>query len=528
MANVKLPPRQKMINMMYIVLIAMLALNVDRHVLEAFHLMEKDYTSSSMSFDRKNNSLMTKFGQVVRQDEAKAKPYYDAAVEAQQISAEFNTYIATLKVQIEEMYKGRTEDEDGKESLTPLKTPEGMEKHAHYFMVENKGAKAKELQQKINTTRDKLLDLLKPKEDKLFVDLSKYNDVKASNLLKAEEPQNTGSTKQSWASTHLEYQPAGALLAMLTQYQNNAKALEADVINKLLQGVNSSAFIIDELNAAIIPKSNYVMAGETYTADVMLMATASNAKPTITVNGASLSNMEGNIGKIEIPATGIGEKKISGTIEVADPKTGEPRIYNYEHSYQVFKPVATVSAEAMKILYVGLDNPLSISVPGFSAGDIKVTSNGARISGGNGTYKAKVDGSQRKVTITVQAKGKQMGTVEYRVRQVPEPRAQLGGIRSDGRGKTKGALCAQDRILANLGEGFAYDLPFTVTSFTIILDSQRGTVSRRVTGNRIPADIKQKICSLKSGDRIFVENVKVRNSEYGMTKDATPVMIVVK
>jgi gliding motility-associated protein GldM len=528
MANTKQTPRQKMINMMYIVLIAMLALNVDRHVLEAFHLMEKDYTSSSMSFDKKNGSLMTTFNQVLSTDQTKAKPYYDAALQAQQVSEEFTRYIAVLKNDVEEMYKGREESEGEETELTALKNPEGMEKHAYYFMEANNGAKAKELQLRINKTRDKLLDLLKPKKDKLFVDMTKYNDVQASNLLKAEEPKTTGSVRKTWASTYLEYQPAGAVMAMLTQYQNNAKALEADIINKLLQGVNSSAFIIDELNAAIIPKSNYIMAGENYTADVMLIATASNAIPTITVNGTSLTAMEGNVGKIEIPATGIGEKKISGTIEVADPKTGEPRVYNYEHNYQVFKPVATVSAEAMKILYVGLDNPLSISVPGFSASDIQVTSNGARISGGNGTYKAKVDGTQRKITISVKAKGRHMGTVEYKVRQVPEPRAQLGGIRNDGRGKTVGALCAQDRILANLGEGFAYDLPFTVTSFTIILDGRRGPIRRRVTGNKLPADIKQDICNLRSGNRIFIEQVKTRNSEYNLIKEAAPTMIVVR
>ncbi|MEN8695997.1 MAG: hypothetical protein ABF317_01740, partial [Bacteroidia bacterium] len=367
MAKNKLSPRQRMINMMYIVLIAMLALNVDRYVLEAFHLMEQDYTASSISFDRKNASLMNTFQKIVVEDEDKAKPYYEKAQEAQRISAEFNAYLTQVKAEIEEMYDGRAENELAEAGLMALKVPEGMEKHAYYFMVEDDGKKAAELQEKINSTKDQLLNLLKPNGDSLFVDESKYNEVLAANLLKAEEPKNTGTAAKTWASTHLEYQPAGALMAMLTQFQNNAKALEADVIEKLLQGVNSSSFIIDELNAAIIPQSNYVMAGETYKADVMLMATASNAIPTITVNGSTLNTIEGNTGKIEIPATGVGEKKVSGTIEVKDPKTGKPKSYTYEHTYQVFKPVATVSAEAMKILYVGLDNPLSISVPGFSA-----------------------------------------------------------------------------------------------------------------------------------------------------------------
>ncbi|MEN8731725.1 MAG: gliding motility protein GldM [Bacteroidia bacterium] len=529
MAKNKLSPRQRMINMMYIVLIAMLALNVDRYVLEAFHLMEQDYTASSISFDRKNASLMNTFQKIVVEDEDKAKPYYEKAQEAQRISAEFNAYLTQVKAEIEEMYDGRAENELAEAGLMALKVPEGMEKHAYYFMVEDDGKKAAELQEKINSTKDQLLNLLKPNGDSLFVDESKYNEVLAANLLKAEEPKNTGTAAKTWASTHLEYQPAGALMAMLTQFQNNAKALEADVIEKLLQGVNSSSFIIDELNAAIIPQSNYVMAGETYKADVMLMATASNAIPTITVNGSTLNTIEGNTGKIEIPATGVGEKKVSGTIEVKDPKTGKPKSYTYEHTYQVFKPVATVSAEAMKILYVGLDNPLSISVPGFSANDIRVTaSEGASLSGGNGRFKAKVDGSQRKVAITVTAAGRNMGTTTYKVRQVPEPRSQMGGIRNDGRAKTIGSLCAQSRILANLGEGFAYDLPFTVTSFTIILDSRLGVVSRRVTGNQIPADIKRRVCSMRSGDRIFIEKVKTRNAEYGLTKDAAPAMFVIQ
>jgi gliding motility-associated protein GldM len=529
MANVKLPPRQRMINMMYIVLIAMLALNVDKHVLKAFHLMEKNFISSAESYDQKNNLQMAGFLQLVNKEEEKARPYYEAAKEAQKISSDFDTYIATIKTDIEEMYNGRIDVEEGQEGITPLKTPEGMEKHARLFMVENKGQKAKELQSKINETRDKLLNLLKPQGDELFVDKNLYNQAAQANLLSAEEPVQTGVSKQSWASINLEYQPAGALLANLTQYQNNAKALEADVISKLIYGVNQSSHIIDELNAAIIPQSNYVMEGENYKADVMLIATSSSAIPKITMNGSNLESMDAGVGKINIRASGIGAKTVKGTIEVADPKTGKPTLYPYEHTYQVFKPVATVSADAMKIVYVKLDNPMGISVPGFSAADIKVTaSSGATISGGNGRYKVSADGSTRKISISVSAKGRSMGTTEYKVRQIPEPRAQLGGVRNDGRAKLIGELKAQDRVLANLGEGFAYDLPFQVTSYRIILDSRRGVVTRQVSGNLIPTDIRQKISTMKSGDRILIEEVKARNTAYGITKNGSPATYTIR
>ncbi len=529
MAQEKLAPRQRMINMMYLVLIAMLVLNVDRHVLKAFHLMEKNFISSANSYDQKNNLQMAGFLQLVNKEEEKARPYYEAAKEAQRISSDFDQYINTLKTQIEEMYDGRLEEEEGEKGITSLKTPEGIEKHAHLFMVKDNGKKAHELQAKINTTRDKLLKLIKPDEKELFVNDTYYKQALQANLLNAEEPEQNGVTKQTWASINLEYQPAGALLANLTQYQNNAKALEADVISKLIYGVNQGSHIIDELNAAIIPQSNYVMEGENYTADVMLIATSSATVPKITMNGTSLETMESGVGKINLRAQGVGEKTVKGTIEVADPKTGKPTLYPYEHTYQVFKPAATVSADAMKIVYIGLDNPMSISVPGFSAADISVTvTNGATISGGNGRYKVEPTGSTKTISISVSAKGRAMGTTVYKVREIPEPRAQLGGLRNDGRAKSIGPIRAQDRILANLGEGFAYDLPFTVTSYTIILDSRQGMVRRPVTGNLIPADIRQRISTLRSGDRIFIEEVKTRNTAYGITKNGSPATYIVR
>ncbi|MBT8327866.1 MAG: gliding motility protein GldM, partial [Bacteroidia bacterium] len=427
MAKTKLSPRQKMINMMYLVLLALLALNVDKHVLKAFHLMEKNFLSSSESYDRKNQNQMAGFFQLMEKEEVKAKPYYSSAKEAQAISQEFNGYISDLKREIEELYDGRLEMEEGEDGLTSLKMPEGMEKHANFFMVKNRGKKAKELQEKINTTRDKLLNLLLPTNDSLFYTEDVYLAVKQANLLKAEEPSNASLSKKTWASINLEYQPVGALMALLTQYQNNAKALEADVIRSLMEGVHADNFVIDQLDAAIIPRSNYVMEGENYEADVMMIARNSASQPEISMNGAPLQTIEQGIGKLSFTARGIGEKTVKGEITVRDPRTNEPKQYPYEHTYQVFKPVATVSADKLNLLYVDLDNPLSISVPGFSAADISVkASRGASISGSNGTYNVKVDGSARKVSITVTAGGRNMGTTEYRVRNVPEPNGQIG------------------------------------------------------------------------------------------------------
>lgn len=530
MAETKLSPRQKMINMMYIVLIALLALNVDKHVLKAFHLMEKNFISSAESYDQKIQTQMASFAAILSKEKTKAKPYYETALEAQKISTEFDQYVVTLKQEIIDLYDGRLEEEEGEDGLTALKTPEGMEKHAYLFMVKDGGKKGKELQNKINNTRDKLLALLKPNEKDLFVDDRVYQSAKQANLLNADEPASTSIGKRTWATINLEYQPVGALVALLTQYQNNVKALETDVIGKLMYGVNQTNHQVDHLSAAIVPKSNYVMEGENYEADVMLIASSNSITPKISMNGEELTSIDSGVGKIAFRANGIGEKTVKGYIEVNNPKTGEPESYAYNHTYQVFKPVATVSPDALNLLYKSLDNPLSISVPGFSAADIRVeASNGATVSGSNGRYKVNVTGATREVNITVYAKGRMMGTTPFRVRDVPSPDAMLGGIQNTGRAVTRAQLCAQNNVLATLGQDFAYDLPFKVLRYKFIYQPRnRPAIMLSGTGSTLTQAMKRHMCNARSGDRFSIEGIKAKNTKYNITRSVSPMLLRVQ
>lgn len=529
MAEKKLSPRQRMINMMYLVLLALLALNVDRHVLNSFHHMEQNFMQSSLNYDQRNNDQMTLFQQMLKDDEVKAKPYYEAALKAQTLSTDLTDYLESVKQEVETLYNGREEADDG-ESIGPLKTPEQMEKHANFFITKDRGKRAKELQDRINQTRDELLSLLLPGIDSLFIDDATYNRVRMSNLLNADDPESKGIDNKTWASMNLEYQPAGALMALITQYQNYTKALEADVIRSLMTGVNAFSFSIDQLDAMIVPRSNYVMAGEDYTADVMLVATNSTTQPTIRLNGDILDSVSNGVGKVRIRASGVGVHEVTGTIEVMDPKDRTTKEYTYQHEYQVFQPMATVSAEQMKLVYVGLNNPLSISVPGYSAADISVTcSNGGRISGSNGQYKLNVDGSQRKVKVFVSAKGRPMGTTEFRVRDVPAPRIQLGGISNFSRALSPPQLCVQQQIFASLGAEFAYDLHWRVLHYRVILQPKnRPAVSEDVTGSAITSRVKQMMCNAQRGDRIFIENVKAVERDYGLERRLDPIVINIR
>lgn len=525
MAAQKLSSRQKMINMMYLVLIAMLVLNVDKRVLKSFHTMEVSNIGATEALDAKNKIMIDRLSEMVQNDAEKAQPYYERALKAYGLVSEFNEYIERVKGEVEALYGGRLENEAGMNLLTELKTPDQFEKHSNYFLVLDNGIKAQELQNKINSTRDKLFDLLKIDGDSLFANEHALNAVKRSNQLSADEPTDNGLSERTWAEENLESLPGGALMAMLSQYQSNAQLLGSEVINKLLYGVTGQDYTFDELRAEVIPKSNYVMRGEEYEANILLVARSTTSDPDFIVNGEELANVERGIGRLKLPTNSIGIQEYSGTVKVLNPSTNEVDTFNFTREYQVFDPVATVSPKAMNLFYVGLDNPVSISVPGFSAQDVSVSiSSGGRISGSNGNYMVKVDGTQRKVRINVSAKGRPMGGTEFRVRNIPEPRAQLGSIANDGRAARHEVAAMQPTIIASMGADFAYEMNWKVTSYEFIFIPKRGNYTRRrVNGSQVSSELRSLLRSADRGDILMIQDIRARDSRYGNEKSLSPV-----
>ena len=517
--------------MMYLVLIAMLVLNVDKRILKSFHLMETNIIGSSMNLDAKNELIMGGFLSNLKNDPEKTEPYFEKAKEARAITKEFNEYIESIKTDIEDLYGGRVpdEEEDFEDPLVnAMVTPEKMEEHAHYFMVENQGKRATELKQKINETRDKLLSLLKPDEDGLFTTDASYLAVSEANRLFAEDPQTAGPKKLTWENINLEQQPAGALMALLSQLQFNAKSLESDILTKLADQIHLFDYKIDKITAEILPQSNYVMEGESYQAKVMLVASNSNPNYEIIVNGRPWDDIVAGVGQIDLPASGVGERTVEGYILVPNPKNNKPDTFDYRHTYQVFKPVATVALDKMNLLYTEIDNPVSISVPGFSAADIQVrVSAGARITGGNGNYNITVDGSQRKIAVTVVAKGKVMGITEYRVRKVPDPRLRYGGLFLNGSPIAKERVAAQTKLLAFLGDDFAYDLRWQITDATVyFLYKNREPGIFRIRNGNIPNDLRQTISRAKTGEKVLVDVATAYNAEFNITKRLTEALLI--
>jgi gliding motility-associated protein GldM len=538
MAGGKLSPRQKMINMMYLVLIALLAMNVSKEILKSFFYMEQSFVSASKNIDEKNANTMNAFAKKMDENAAKTRPYFERAQKAQQITDEFVKYIDDQIAMVENFYEGRAEPEEGESGLTPLIAPDQMEDHARYYSELEKGKNGKELMERINSTRDKLLELLKPDPKDTLIkikDLTLYNAALAASQLHAEnETKGKGGDKGGWIAENITHQPAAGLVALFARIKNDAKNLESDVLTKLAQQIDATDYKFDKLDAKVMAKSNYVMAGENYEADVLLVASNSKGAPKIMVDGmeAPLDIVDG-VGKLSIPASGIGIKNFAGKIIVSGPEGDKE--FPFTGDYQVFKPAATIAATEMNLLYVGLNNPMSISVPGFSASDVQVSSSGGITlsNQGGGKYNAKVDGSAKEVTIRVSAKDKDgkvtnVGSEKFRVRRLPNPTAQLGGLPNDGLPKQKAAIAAQPRLFATMGQGFAYDLKYNVTQYRFIFAPKRGE-ARIVNGSGplVNGQMKSLINGARKGDRIIIEGIKAREASYGFNANLSPIVITV-
>jgi gliding motility-associated protein GldM len=530
MAGGKMSPRQKMINMMYLVLMALLALNVSKEILKSFHLFEKSFNAAALNIDAKSETTMKALSKAMEEKKSKTEPYMNRARAVRKETASFIKYIDDLNKKIEEWYGGREEQQAGVSGVTALIGPDQMEKHAKFY-TENDYAEGYAVAKKINDTRIKIASYLKANapgmtDSTSIKDDALYKEVEATSQL-------TAGTDKQWVIESLEHNPAAGVTALLSRIKNDAKTLEATVLEKLAQQIDATDYKFDKLEAKVLAKSNYVMEGENYEADILLVASSSQSNPTIMV-GSTEIKVDGGVGKYTARASGVGIKTFAGKI-VLSGNGGDNKPFEFKNEYTVFKPAATIAATEMNLLYKGIDNPMSISVPGFAASDVQISAPGLNLKSlGGGKYNAKVPSStSREVTITASikrdGKTKTVGSQKFRVRSLPQPTAQLGGIPNDGLPKGKAAVGAQTSIIASMGAGFAYNLNYRVQGFKMIIAYKRKPpVMASSSSGVLTGQMKSMMKSARAGDRILIEGIRATEAKYGFKANLSPIIITIR
>ncbi len=504
-------PRQKMIMLMYLVLTAMLALNVDKKVLDAFASVNEGFMSTIKNFNVKNQSVYTQFNNAAQENPKKVGDLNRTVTRIKTQTDSLYNYISKLK----EMIVKRADGPEGDVNNIQLK--EDLNVAAELMISKNYGT---QLKHAIEVYKDSLIKVFDPADSAQIASIRKSLDTS--------DPPPFEGGRPSWEVSKFEGYPLIAVITLMSKLQSDIRNSEFDAINFLHSKIDASSFKFNNLKAQVIPKSNYVIQGDTYEAKVFISAIDTTAVPEIIVNGNKLPIITGeNAGLYKANATTEGTFVWKGVINFKSPG-GQIIPYHFQQEYQVAKPSATVSLTKMNILYAGLPNPVSISVPGMSSRDISATMQNGRIertADGFLAYPEKVGvKAYIIVSATVDKVVKQMGSYEFRVKKVQNPIATVAekfeGI------ITKGDLEAEQGVFASIPD-FEFDLKFQVLSFTVSVTKGGFVEERSTTGARFSQEQRDLFKGLAHGARLHIEKIIAKGDD-GFTRNLSPISFQIK
>lgn len=535
MAGGKLSARQKMINMMYLVLTALLALNVSKEIIKAFNLIENSLDNSTRNIVQKNNAVLAALQKTAGQDNQAAKVAVEKVNEAHKISEQLIKKLGQIKNDLlilsgdgKDPKTGRKSDEEGqlvKGGVNELMQGDNMEIHANYFVVEEQGRRGTELQKAINDTRNAMLNVLEsatkdtslaknPETIKFLKERKAAIEAKTS--LYAEDGTSSTGSPQTWVSMYLEHSPLGGVFAMLSKIENDCRALEAEIAQALAESVNATDYKFDSLIPVVSSPMSAVLTGQTYEANILLAAYNSKAQMRVLVNGNPIDVIAG-VGKYKVTPQSPGGAKYKVGIEVPTPGGGAPKVYETEAEYSVFAPQAAISADELNVFYVGLDNPISVSVGGVDPKNVmvRVVGGGTKlVNGPPGKYKVLVPTRQgNECMVEVAAKlpdGRvvSMGKKKFKVRNVPRPYFKAGSVGFAGP-ISLSSMKVQSTAVAQL-DNFIYDgVKYNIVGyrFTCVGRRTNGPKVVNVDGASLEP-IKPLLARLGSGDVIQFDQIR--------------------
>jgi gliding motility-associated protein GldM len=544
MGHGKETPRQKMIGMMYLVLTAMLAMNVSAEVLDAFTAVDEGLRKTTEIYSEKNLEIYKEFDQQYAQNEVKVKPWKDKADEVQRESKDLYDFIQELKIEIITA-NGQGDIEDGviteerKINNEQIAGKDKSDASSRVLIGENDG-KAFELKDKITDFREYLISLVDEE------DVGVIRSIE-TNLETEDPPPSKDGERKSWEVKHFYHMPLAAVMPLLTKMQLDIRNSEAEIVQYLFSRISAGSIPFNKLEATVIPNTNYVLQGNEYKADVFIAAFDTTAAPTVLIGrydstynektGAYEYNMTGQYdsldvvngrGKFSRMGSSLGKQEWGGLIKLIDPD-GNYITKTFRQNFQVAKPNLVVSPTKMNVFYVGVDNPVSVSIagvpgdkifPSMTNGNIRKQRDGEYIVNpkrpGNSliSVRAEIDGTR-----------KNMGTVPFRVRGLPDPVVKIANKKG---GKIqRNVLAAQTGVFAVM-ENFEFDLEFKITEFTVATTDKGGYyISEATKGNVFTRPQQNLIKDLKRGQRLTVEDVKAVGPDGSVRKLASIVFEII-
>lgn len=556
MAGAKETPRQKMIGMMYLVLTALLALNVSVGVIDSFSNVNKGIESSISSIEKKIDDYYNTFEQQYQKDKVKAAKPWQKAQEIRVKTDELINYIEGVKLELLLENNGITREQafnqEGKEIYILNPDRADANKHRRIFheidfanvnpkdkedavvrmMIEN--GKATELRTKIEEYRQYIIKTIEEYT---------HHEYDSHIGLKTEDVTNVAGEVVSWERQNFDKVIPPAAFTIINNMVAEIQTAEFDAIAELFKSIGASDYKFNKLEAKVFPKSTYVLSGGEYEAQIYIAGTDTERKfdakfargvkdfKDAKANAIQTVSSKDGVVTIKIPAQQEGEQLFAGVVEMVNPETGKIEPYHFESSFTVAPPSANVTPTKMNVMYKGLENPISISAPGFTANQINVEVTNGELIKNNGEYFVKPgeEGNETVVVVSTMVDGKKvvLDNCMFRLKRTPDPVPVLNG-------KTKGEFTKEEILAAG---GFVLTMPdFDFEGYhSQVLSYDVSTIVagylkpiKGIQGRKFNKEVEELIKTARRGQRITIENIRVKSPDGEERVLNTPIAIELK
>lgn len=494
MAGGKLTPRQKMINLMYLVFIAMLALNMSKEVLSAFGLMNEKFEGSNASAELSNAQMLASLDAKAAEAGGEFKTASGTAHKVEVLTKNFYDYIAKIKSEV--LVGTEVDPETGKLPYEAMDKGDNIDNL--WFSPSGYSAKGKEVVATIEKYKSDMKVTLG--DNKKLAPILSEVDTKFSLA----DVKNKDGIAIPYLDYHFKGFPAVASLAKLSAWQNDVKKAETDIYNTLLGKAAVAAASYSNYQAIVVLEKSAYFQGEQIKGKVVLGRYDENTKPTSFSGPGKIVNGQA---VISMTAGGIGEQNINGQFTFLED--GKTIPLKFQGKYVVVsRPVsATISADKMNVVYRGVVNPMTVSFAGIPDANVNVSAPGLSKAGGQGKYNMNPQGGNE-VVINVSGKmadGKSVTDRRtFRIKGIPGP---TGTIRGE-MGVVKGPKSNLE--IATIGAkllDFDFEVGLNVVGFNLKVTGQPTVV---VSGNKLNAQCKAVLSKAGRGDQVTISEIKTK------------------
>ncbi len=519
MASGKQTPRQKMINLMYLIFIAMLALNMSKEVLAAFGLMNEKFEASNEKLTANNADYFEGLETKASEDELKYGPLFKKAQEVKQLSNEFYGYLSNLK---EEMLS----DQEDPNNYVVMDKSDFLDQK--FFQGDKLSPEGEKFLSGLENYRDKMLQVIPENMD----------DIKGSVKTRFETGDENGQVtrirdgvKVDWMNYNYEGYPMVASLTKISALQADIKATEQEVLKGLLEGNLTAAVSLKNFSTLLDTEKSVFYAGEQFKGGLVLGKTDKTSKPVkaeLTLDGRKLTEgkdyqLEAGGVKLLVNAGAAGDHELKGQLTYLQDGNEVPVDVNNIFS-TINKPnAAVIAADKMNVVYRGVSNPMTISIPGIP--DNKVSASAPGLSKRSGSKYIMNPGKGREVTISasgVLPDGTRISTpATFRIKDIPRPggtvRGEPGSIKMPRRNLEISSIGA-------MLEDFDFDLNLAVSGFKFKVPGQP-TVA--VSGSKLDSRAKSALKRARRGDAVQIFDIQayITNNRSYKLKKVSPVVV---